>query len=1067
MTCSRCGAEAPEGARFCPACGNELAAAGPREERKFVSILFVDVVGSTEQADGADPEDVRERNQLYYDEVRGRIEMHGGTVEKYIGDAVLAVFGAPLASADDAERAVRASRSVLEGIDELNRRHPGLDLAVRTAVGTGEAMVTIDATPEDTLATGDIVNTASRLQNAAPTGSVIVDAETRRLTRHAFAFEELPPVVAKGKREPVPAWLVGEPVVGARPISHTPLVGRDQELSLIRSAWERAVRSSRPHLVTVLGPAGIGKSRLAREFADDVASQGRALWGRSLPYEEPTPYLAAGEIVRRAAGIFENEPADAARAKLASFAGSLLHENEVEDATRYLSLLLGLGLDEPTDDPIYLQFAARQLVERLAERESLLLVFEDLHWADDALLELIDYLVAHVRNHRVVFLALARPEFLEARPTWGSGMTGHTTLPLEPLLPDEATEVVAALLRDAPPASVERVVNTAGGNPLFIEELAAALADDPTAEELPSTVRAAIAARIDALPAEARDAIMHASVIGNTFWSGVVRGIGASGDVDDALDALEARGLVLRRPESTIADDVEYAFKHSLIRETAYATLPRSTRRELHAAAARFIEESVGSRSELAWLLAHHWREAGETQRAMESFITAAERTRDALAVEETYDLYSRALELAESEEDRIRIRFERAIALTKLEDFGRADEELGDLVPSLSGTQEIEALIARARSSLWTEQTDQTMELSTRAVELVRERDARDLEGPALALLSGAYGMRGQEGDLAKALEVGDRALEVWVSGARQLELAEHYHLHADNVYWAGEYERTLELSRLSAEVGRADSYSAEFRLRGVGMQGLSLASLGRYEESIVASNDAIALSRKLGRSDGVVMNYSTLALREIFAVDEALSRSETVVGRLGPSSFNMPWLNGRADVLGSLLLRGDLGRVEREWPGTWDDAVASDAWEHWLIMGRLAAYRADLELQAGRLDEAVTWSSRALESARQGLRPKYEAIALTTLGRARVRLGSDASGELRSAVEIADRLGSPLLRWQTRAALASAVASDREALLEEAASLIRGVAASLTPERSAGYLAAPQVVEVLEAAG
>jgi hypothetical protein len=233
------------------------------------------------------------------------------------------------------------------------------------------------------------------------------------------------------------------------------------------------------------------------------------------------------------------------------------------------------------------------------------------------------------------------------------------------------------------------------------------------------------------------------------------------------------------------------------------------------------------------------------------------------------------------------------------------------------------------------------------------------------------------------------------------------------------------------------------------------------------VASDDAIALSRKLGRSDSVVMNYSTLTLREIFAVDEALSRSELVVSRLGPSSFNMPWLNGRADLLGSLLLQGELGRVERDWPGAWDDAVASAAWEHWLIMGRLAAYRADLELQAGRVDEAVTWASRALEAARSGRRPKYEAVALTTLGKTLTRQGSDASAELRSAVEIADRLGSPLLRWQSRAALADAPGVDREGLLQEAASLIRGVAASLAPGRASGYLSAPQVVEVLEAAG
>jgi tetratricopeptide (TPR) repeat protein len=333
--------------------------------------------------------------------------------------------------------------------------------------------------------------------------------------------------------------------------------------------------------------------------------------------------------------------------------------------------------------------------------------------------------------------------------------------------------------------------------------------------------------------------------------------------------------------------------------------------------------------------------------------------------------------------------------------------------------------------------------------------------------MLSAAYGMRGAEGDLDAAREIGDRALVAWVPGTRPIELAEFYHLHADTYYWTGEYERTFELSRLAAEAGGLLPHSAEFRLRGVGMQGLSLAGVGRYEDALAAGSDAIALSAKLGMPDNVVLNYSTTPLREIFQVDLALERSSLVAGRLGPSDFNMPWMNARADVIGAHLLLGELGLVEDEWPSAWEDALACHAWEHWLIMGRLAAYRADLELQIGRLDEAVTWGRRALENARTGRRPKYEAIALTLLGQALTAQGSDALAELRSAVETADRLGSPLLRWQTRAALAGAPGVDREGLLQEAASLIRGVAASLAPERSAGYLAAPQVIEVLEAVG
>jgi class 3 adenylate cyclase/tetratricopeptide (TPR) repeat protein len=1077
MTCPNCGSDVPQGARFCPSCGRQLSAGPGQQERKLVSVLFVDMVGSTARADGADPEDVRDLNQLYFDDARDRIERHGGVVEKYIGDAVMAVFGAPLARADDAERAVRAGLSILEGIEGLNVKHEGLELEVRGAVCTGEAVIAVDPAPGEALATGDVVNTAARLQGAAGPGQVVVDEPTHRITRNAFRFEEIPAVEAKGKRDALVAWAVGEALLapGSRPRSGTPLVGRERELDLIASVWDRAVEEGRPHLVTILGPAGMGKTRTAREASERIeAGGGRALWGRSLPYEEQTPYRAAGQIIRRVAGIYENDPVEVARAKLAAAVEELFPDAEAADATRYLSLLLGLGLDAPPGEAIHLLFTLRMLVEHLAEQQPLLLVFEDVHWADDALLDLIDYLVTHVRDARLVVISLARPEFLESGRTWGGGMIGHTTLPLEPLTEADARAVATALLPTADPSAIERVVSTAEGNPLFLEELVASVTDRISSDELPSTVRAAIAARIDALPADARSTLLHASVIGQTFWRNVLAGTGELKALDEALDGLEARGLVLRHPQSQVEGDVEFAFKHVLILDVAYGTLPRASRRELHGSVARYLEGALADPADLGWLLAHHWREAGDVDASRGYLLEAAERARDALAVEETHDLFTRALDLATTDDDRRRIRLRRGLALTELEDFARAGALLGELLPELEGAEEVEALLARARAATWTEQTTETFILGDRALALIRAEGPAELEAVALARLAQAHGMRGDDGDLDRARELGDRASELWGDDQRLLELAEHNHMHSNVYYWTGVYERALELSERARALGGLEPRSAEFLLRGAGLRGLILSEMGRYEEALEAGDVAIEIARKRGRSDSVVMNYSTMPRREIFALDEAKERSEILTDRLGPSDFNMPWINARADLLGAQLLMDDLAPVERTWPALWEDAVASEAWERWLVSGRLAANRADLELAAGRIDDAVTWSGRAIELAERVGRRKYLANGLTTLGRALIARGDveKAMAELRSAVVLADELGSPLLRWQARAALSRAERAvkgegdeaDRHA--REAADIIHAVAKDLTPEHAEGYLAAASVMEALELA-
>jgi class 3 adenylate cyclase/tetratricopeptide (TPR) repeat protein len=1052
-------------------CGAEQSVGGPREERKLVSILFVDQVGSTSRADGADPEDVRDRNQLYYQEARGRIEDYDGVVEKYVGDAVMAVYGAPLARVDDAERAVRAALAVLDGVHRLNAEHPGLDLEVRAAVCTGEAVVAIDAAPEQPLATGDVANTAARLQDAAPPGGVVIGEQTYELVRGAFELKDLPPVQAKGKREPVPAWLVVRAldVPLARAVSDTPLVGRDRELQLLRSVWDRAVETARPHLVTILGPPGIGKTRLGRELSEYAGTLGgRAVWGRSLAYEEQWPYRGFGQIVRNVAGIYENDSVDVARTKLAATVADLFPETDVDSGTRNLSVLLGLGLDEPPDEVFHLRFAARTLIERLAERDPLLVVFEDVHWADEPMVELIEYLVTHVRDARVVFLALARPEFLEDGRSWGGGMIGQTTLPIEPLTTAEATAAAATLLADASASTVERIVSVAEGNPLFLEELAASFDEERATDELPTTVLAAIAARIDALPASARSVLFHASVIGQTFWREVLEAMGLDG-VAEGLDALDTRGLIVRHQTSQVGGDAEYAFKHALIRDVAYGTVPRTTRRQLHASIGRYLEDTLEERPDLGWLLAHHWREAGEPSRAIGYLLAAADRARDALAAEETYDLLGQALELATDDAERRRIRLRRGLAMDALEDFARADAELTSLLPDLDGRDEIEALLALGQATHWTEQADRTMEFSERALARAREQGFADLEAPALARVGAAHSIRGRPGDVQRAIEFGEQAIAGWPAGMRLTDLAELYHLQANACYWSGQYGLAHDLSVSSAQTSGSLPTSAEFVLRGGGMIGLALTAVGRYEEAIAASDAAIATAAQLGRPANVVLNYSTTALRDLFLLNEARERSGMVAERLGPSDFNMPWINARTDLLAAELLLEDFRSVERDWEGVWDDARQSTAWERWLITARLAAERAELERSTGRLDEAVTWSKRALEQAQSTWRPKYEVIARITLGRTLTAQGlaHDAVAELLPAVGIADGLGTPLLRWRARAALAEAEratgSAEAEAHRANAIEIIREVAASLAPERAERYLAAPQVREVL----
>src|SRR5579885_3658018 len=636
------------------------------------------------------------------------------------------------------------------------------------------------------------------------------------------------------------------------------------------SAWARCLEEQRPHLVTVLGPPGIGKSRLCREFAERVRSDGaRVLRGRCLPYAEQVGYQAFARLASAAAGILESDPPAAARTKLSELVRRLLPAGDTDDLSRYLGLLLGLAPDDEAQRAQLLFYAARRFVESLGLEQPTVLVFEDIHWAQPSELALLEYLARHLRDAPVLLVAAARPELLDARPTWGAGLAAQTTIPLDPLRAEEAAELAGRLVRTqgAAPAELAAIVETSGGNPLFLEELAASLAEVETSGGLPVTVREAIAARIDALPAEAREALLGASVVGRTFWRDVLEATGEIGDVDGALAELEARDLVRRDPASELAGDTQFTFRHILIRDVAYATVPRAVRRQRHAAVARYVEETLRTAETLPTILAHHWREAGEPARAIPHLLAAADAARRAWAHETVIELLTATVELEGEDE--------------------RAAAELEALLPELEGRERLDALIGIGHAYLWTERDEDTLRTAAEAAAL------RD--------------------------ELGEQPLPLWLPQTRQHDLTQHLHLHADTSYWVGEYERSLDLAHRSRALA-GDVRSPDSLLRAGGQEALSLAALGRHEEAIAIWDEMFEVARDIGWRPITLLNYSSLAFREIHDLAEARRRTEEAVELSASLAFSMPRQFARSDLLFTLLLADDVGGAQALWPGFWE---------------------------------------------------------------------------------------------------------------------------------------------------
>jgi class 3 adenylate cyclase len=949
-----------------------LAGARPpsAEERKIVTVLFADLVGFTSRAEQMDPEDVRALLSPFHARLRAELERFGGTVEKFIGDAVMALFGAPAAHEDDPARAVLAALAIRDWVRAEER------IQVRLAVNTGEALVTLGARPAEGegMAAGDVVNTTARLQTAAPVNGILVGERTFRATREVIEYRAAPPVTAKGKREPVSAWeaVRARAGLGDRfwPAARTALAGRDRELGVLRDALARVREERSVQLVTVAGVPGIGKSRLLYELWRTAgADENLITWrlGRSLPYGEGVTYWALAEMVKAQAGILESDTAGQAEAKLAAMTAEVVPGPADADwVLRHLRALAGLGpVTERGGAPFGGDrrgeaFAAwRHFVEALAESRPLVLVFEDLHWADDGLLDFLDYLADWATGVPLLLLGSARPELLERRPSWGGGKPNALTLSLAPLSDQDTARLISSLtgspLLEA--GQQAALLARAGGNPLYAEQYLQMLAERGAGSELPvpDSVQAIIGARLDLLAPADKRLLQDAAVVGKVFWPGAVAALGGPAgpaELDEGLHRLERKQFIRRERRSSVAGQTEYAFAHVLVRDVAYGQIPRAARSGKHLHAAGWIE-SMGRPDDHAEMLAHHYLSALDLARAA---------NQDA-ADQDVADLAPRARPALEGAGDR-------ALALNA---FAAA------------------AGFYRAALGLWPQ--DATPQRAGLAFRLALALGGAGEDGDGAALEQ-ARSALATAGDKARSAEAEARLAELWWLNGDRDRAFEHLGRARDLVggepasaakaYVVSELARSRMLAdEFDAQIAQeALELAEQLGLDEVRAHVLITAGMGRHLAGDPGGKADIERGLELARAGSflaaAVRGYANLST--VLRVDGDLPgalrlalEADQVARRLGTRA-TLRWTRG-----GLIGLWFELGNWDKSWPAA-DEFLAESAalgphyQDTWIRV-----CRSWMRLARGDTQGALTDQRESLISARQAKDPQVLCPALS----------------------------------------------------------------------------------------